>query len=132
MAIESLRAWGKMVLYSLLFILPGIWKFLEYQFIPWIVCLSKKYNSGEIDALQTSQKLFKKSWGRILSLSLIFFIISPLILNLGFDEKQFLWVSPSFSVIYHVIETLIHILFIQIMTNLFLALLREENHESIL
>lgn len=131
-AIESLRAWGKMVVYSLFFILPGLWKYLQYQFIPWIVCFSKSYSRGEVDALKASESFFKKAWGRVMALSLFFLVILPLALSLGFDQNQFFWANPLFSVLYHALEALIHILFIQIMTNLFLALVREENHESIL
>ncbi|MEN0057952.1 MAG: hypothetical protein AAGB31_03895, partial [Bdellovibrio sp.] len=34
--IETLRYWGKSLTWSLLFILPGLWKYVEYSMVPFV------------------------------------------------------------------------------------------------
>ncbi len=131
LAIESLRAWGQMVLYSLLLILPGLWKFFQFQLLPWVVCLSKKYDQGQLDALKGSKTLFSKSKAKIILLCSMFLFVWPMIASSLFDQSMLFWISPSKSILYHALETMIHVLFIQIMTNIFVALLKESNDELI-
>ncbi len=129
--IESLRAWGKTTLYSLFLILPGLWKFFQYQFVPWVVCLSKNYHSGLVDALHESESLFSKSKTKIILLSLAFLILWPLLTSSIFASDQLFWINPAKSIFYHILETLFHVLFIQIMTKIFVALLKESQDEPI-
>lgn len=129
--IESLRAWGKCIMYSLLLILPGLWKFLEYSFIPWIVCCDKKYDQGDVDALEKSTRLFRRVWFRMLMVVFIFVILVPLILTDSFEQYRLIWITPLPALSLHFVDTLMHVLFFQIITLIFLNLLnRETSHES--
>ncbi|MEK6772355.1 MAG: hypothetical protein AABY64_00315 [Bdellovibrionota bacterium] len=129
--IETLRAWGKCIVYSLLLIIPGLWKFLEYSFIPWIVCLHPSYDKGEIDALQTSTRFFRKVWVKMFFLMLLFVAIIPLVMTSLFEQYRLIWITPLPALGLHFIDTLIHILFFQCITLIFFRLLRAEDlHES--
>jgi hypothetical protein len=71
--IESLRAFFKSVLWGFLFIIPGIIKMIRYQFVVYIVASSKKYEAGEVDALEASEKLTQ---GRFWSLTFLILILA--------------------------------------------------------
>lgn len=71
--IESLRAFFQSVLWGFLFIIPGIIKMIRYQFVVYIVASSKKYEAGELDALEASEKLTE---GRFWSLTTLILILA--------------------------------------------------------
>jgi hypothetical protein len=58
--IETLRAWGKTFLWSFVFLLPGVFKYINYILTPFVVMFSKKYKRGEVDALEYSTLISKK------------------------------------------------------------------------
>jgi len=66
---EQLRALGKMLSWSLLLIVPGIFKFLEFVMLPFVVCLSPNYQRGEVDALKVSGRFFYRHWLAIVALT---------------------------------------------------------------
>ncbi|MFS4459707.1 hypothetical protein [Bdellovibrio sp. HCB2-146] len=117
--IESLRSWGKMLLWGLLFILPGLWKFLEYSLVPFVVTSSEKYDAGHEDALQASAKVFRKNWGKILGLFLLFHIFIPLVLTGLFDAYRLLWKTPVASLGLNLIDTYLLVLSTQILFRIF-------------
>ncbi len=63
LTLESLRAMGKVILWSILFILPGLYFYLRYLFVPFIVIFNREYKEGQRDALLHSSKLTKGSVG---------------------------------------------------------------------
>ena len=69
--IESLRAFAKAVLWGFLFIIPGIVKMIRYQFVMYIVASSKKYEAGDVDALEASEKLTDGRFWSLTSLILL-------------------------------------------------------------
>lgn len=129
--IETLRGWGKCIIYSLFLIVPGIWKFLEYSFIPWIVCFDPSYDKGEVDALKKSTQMFRKVWLKMLLLFVLFILVIPLILTTFFEQYRLIWITPLPALALHFLDALTHILFFQIVTILFFNLLNQETmHES--
>ncbi|MFN9066738.1 MAG: hypothetical protein ACK5V3_05885, partial [Bdellovibrionales bacterium] len=97
--IESLRAWGSTFLWGLALIVPGIFKWLSYVFVPFVAVLSKRYQEGEKEALQYSFQLFRLAWGKV-TLSLIFFyILAPLLVALFFDGYRKIWETPLMSLL---------------------------------
>lgn len=67
-AAEMLRASALTLLWSLLFIIPGIFKYLRWSFVPFVVIANPRYAKGEIDALSESNRLIK---GRTFSFLLV-------------------------------------------------------------
>ena len=68
---ESLRALGITLLWSLLLILPGIYKYFRFLFVINVVLLDPKYMNGEVDALKESERLTKGIWIPLMFLSVL-------------------------------------------------------------
>lgn len=117
--IESLRSWGKTLLWGLLFIVPGFWKFLEYSLVPFVVAASPRYDAGDEDALQASSKVFRKHWGKILSILVLFHIFIPLVLTALFDAYRLIWKTPVQSLLLNLLDTYLLLLSTQILFRIF-------------
>jgi len=129
--IETLRSWGQCLLYSLLLILPGLWKFLEYTFVSWVVCFDPRYEKGEVDALKTSSQFFRQRWFTIVVIMLIFAIVLPLIITSLFEDYRLIWMTPGPALALHFVDTLIHLIYFQIITLIYFRLLaKEQTRES--
>lgn len=76
---ESLRAFGKSLLWGFLLILPGLYKAMRFSLTSFVVCLDPSYRSGHIDALKASEELTAGVWPKILGLFLIFGALIPLV-----------------------------------------------------
>ena len=55
--VEGLRMTAYVILWSLLLILPGIYKQIRYLFVPFVVLLDPQYQQGKVDALERSSLL---------------------------------------------------------------------------
>ncbi len=117
--IETLRAWGKTLAWSLLFILPGIWKFLEYSLVPFVVTGSKEYDQGREDALKTSSLIVRRHWGKIIGVFLCFHLFLPLIFTSLFDAYRLIWKTPIASLTLNLIDTYLLVLSTQILFRIF-------------
>jgi hypothetical protein len=117
--IETLRAWGKTLLWALLLVIPGLVRFLQYLFVPFVVAFSADYNSGKVDALSASQKVFSKNWGKVLSIWLGFHIFIPLVLTSLFDSYSLIWKTPIASLALSMVDTYILIISTQLLFNIF-------------
>lgn len=125
--IEMLRAWGKTLLWSLLFILPGLWKYLEYTFVPYVVTTSKRYNDGELDALQASAHIVRKNVFKVIGVLLLFHLFIPLMMAAVFDAYRLLWETPIQSLILNVVDTYLLLVSVQILFSIFK---NEVNHDA--
>lgn len=117
MFIETLRTWGKTLLWSLFLILPGIWKYLELSLVPLVVTFSKNYDEGHVDALKLSSQIFRRRWVKITALFLVFHVMTPLLLSVFFDAYRLIWKTPLSSLILSALDTYLllistHLLFI--------------------
>lgn len=124
--IEEMRAWGKTMAWSFLFLVPGLIRFLQYFFVPFVVSLNPAYEKGELDALEESRRLAK---GRLLALFgifLIFSVLAPAFLTI-FDDWRLLWKTPVGAVSICFVELLLNLWFIHL---LFQMYQRGAHHES--
>lgn len=103
--IEIMRAWGKSLLYGLLLILPGFWKFIKLIYVPYVVVASRQYEQGQIDALATSEAVFAKH--RVATIMIIFtaYIFLPLFMAALFDGYRSLVQTPLPSLLLNAIDT---------------------------
>lgn len=131
MIIESLRAWGSTFLWTLLLILPGLIKWLGYFFVPFVVLFSKKYASGEVDALKHSQKIFFHSWGKLLLILFFFSFLFPLTSFLVFDGYRKIWETPLFSLMATVFDFMVVGLGLFLSFTVFKKSLKEVNDELV-
>lgn len=79
-AIEVVRTLPHILAYSLLLLIPGIVKTVQFLFVPFIVQNSKSYSRGETDALQRSQLLMK---GHLAKFFFFYIILQALILGVS-------------------------------------------------
>ena len=126
--IESLRAWGKTLLWSLLLVLPGVWKNLELSLVPFVVTSSEKYDEGKLDALKASTIVFRRHWFKILAVLFIFHLFVPLILTSLFDSYRLIWKTPIASLLLSLLDTYLILVSTQLLFNIFQNEVRK--HES--
>lgn len=119
MSIEILRSWGKTILWTLLFILPGLWKYVEYTMIPFVVTMSKKYDRGDEDALQSSTRLVRSHLLKVSAILLVFHLIFPSILTVLFDEYRLVWHTPFSALVLTLVDVYLFIFSTQLLMGVF-------------
>lgn len=125
--IETLRSWGKTLLWSLLFILPGVWKFLEYSLVPLVVTSSQKYDEGKEDALKKSASIVRHNWGKILGVFLLFHLFIPVILSSFFDSYRLIWKTPVASLVLSALDTYLLLVSTHILFNIYRSEVRKHD-----
>lgn len=105
--IEIMRAWGKIMAWGLLFILPGIYKYVIYSLVPFVVLTSNEYESGRVDALKESARIFKKRWLLFIFINLLFYLFIPLLVSQLSDNYRTFSRTPLSAVIVNFLETFI-------------------------
>lgn len=99
MVIEELRSWGKILLYSLFLIVPGVIKYIQLCFVQFIVTTLPDYDHGNVDALNFSKKIVNKTFLPTLGIIILFHLILPLFMTALFDEYKIIWKTPLQSII---------------------------------
>jgi hypothetical protein len=122
-SIEILRSWGKTLLWSLLLLIPGIWKYVQYTLIPFVVTLSKPYDRGELDALQFSAKIVRHHLGKVLCILVVFHFFIPSLMTVLFDDYRLVWSTPLSALFL----TLIDVYFFIFSTQLLLMVFEQDN-----
>lgn len=117
--IESLRSWGKTLLWSLLLILPGFWKYIELSLVPFVVTSSAKYDEGKEDALKKSAEIVHRHWLQILGVFFLFHLLIPLMLSALFDSYRSLWKTPLQSLALSALDTYLLLISTHILFNIF-------------
>jgi len=123
--IETLRAWGKTLLWSLLLILPGMWKYIEYIFVPFVVTESQPYQEGQEDALKASSHIVRKNFLKVFAVIILFHLFIPLLLTAFFDQYRLLWDTPLASLALNLLDTYLLLFSTQL---LFVIFQREVPH----
>ncbi len=131
MVIEHLRAWGHVLSWSFLLFLPGIWKWLSYTFVPFVVLFSRKYQTGQVDALKHSSKLFRKTWWKIIPIILIFSLILPMGLTANFDQYRIIWENPIGALLLGLVDFGFLLLSLVIVFAIFINSLHEVDDEFV-
>jgi hypothetical protein len=127
--IESLRAWGKVITWSLLFVIPGLIKWLRLSFVPFIVLESPAYQRGELDALETSARLSKGQMFKLAGLLLFFSGVFPMILT-NWDEYKTIWKTPLPSLGLSLIDSGLTVIFLLILKRIFHQTLKNPNDSA--
>lgn len=127
MSIEILRSWGKTLLWSLALIVPGIWKYIQYTMIPFVVVLSPAYQRGEVDALKASSGLVRHQVLKVCAILLVFHLLLPSILTVFFDDYRLVWQTPLAALALTLVDVYIFIFSTQLLLNIF----ENENLENV-
>lgn len=123
--IETLRAWGKTFLWCFLFIIPGLIQYTYYLMAPFVVLFSKKYEAGEVDALDYSKRISKKFWHRLNLWLLVFYMVLPLTISSLLDEYLLFRTHPISATFSVLLETFLYFAFHFVVLKLFLRYLNE-------
>ncbi len=129
--IETLRVWGKILLFTIAFIIPGMWKWVSSIFVPYVVLFSKKYQDGEADAIETSQKIFKKVWFRAILVLSIFAVAIPFVITTSFDRYREIWKHPVGAVLLGLVEYLCLLISLFMLLKLFINASHEVENELV-
>lgn len=121
--VETLRAWGKTFLWSLLFIFPGIVKYINYILTPFVVAFSERYKNGEVDALEYSTQISKNFWWSIKIWLGVFYVLIPVILYFLLDEYRTFNNHPISATAVVFLETVFELVFHYILLKLFIKYL---------
>ncbi|KHD87065.1 MAG: hypothetical protein OM95_16535 [Bdellovibrio sp. ArHS] len=125
--IETLRSWGKTLLWSLLLILPGLWKYIEYSLVPLVVTSSERYDQGKEDALQRSAQIVRRNWPKVLGVFVLFHLFIPVVLSALFDAYRLIWKTPVASLTLSALDTYLLVLSTQILFNIFRSEVRKHD-----
>lgn len=116
--IEQMRAWGKSMLWSLLFLLPGLIQFFRLVFVPFIVCFDPEYQMGRIDALEKSRALSKGKLIPLAGLFTLFILLIPALLTVV-DEYKLLWKTPFPALLICFVEMTLNFCFILVLWKMY-------------
>jgi len=107
---EQLRAMGSIMMWSFLLIIPGLIRFFELCFLPWVVCFDSQYQKGERDALKESRRVFYLVWPKLTALLILFWIVVPLFLT-TLDRFRSYFESPGTAIGLSLVDAVLFILF---------------------
>lgn len=68
---EYLRLLARVLLWGLLFILPGMYRYCKLMFVPYIALFSRHYRADQVDAIELSDQLTKKPFWLIVAVFVI-------------------------------------------------------------
>lgn len=119
MYIETMRAWGKTLLWSLVLILPGLWKYTEYILVPFVVTSSPRYDQGKEDALEMSAYVVKHNLGKISLVLFFFHLFIPMIIATFFDSYRLIWKTPIASLALSALDTYLLLVSTHLLFNIF-------------
>jgi hypothetical protein len=117
--IETMRAWGKIMSWSLLLLVPGMVRFVQLTLVPFVVTASEAYDRGEVDALHASTRVVNRNVGKILLLIFVFNIFVPLLITEFFDQYRTLWQTPGPCLALTLLDTYLLILGTQCFLRIF-------------
>lgn len=125
--IETLRAWGKTLLWSMVFLLPGIWKYLHYSLVPFVVAGSPLYREGRVDALQASTSIVSKHRVKVLGIFILFHLFIPIVLSALFDAYRLIWKTPLASLLLSLLDTYLLIISTHLLFKIFTSEVKQDD-----
>jgi hypothetical protein len=108
--IELMRSWGKSMTWSFLFLIPGLVRFIQYLFVPLIVCLDPSYQQGEREALKHSRMLAKGQFAKLAGFFILTTMLVPALMT-SFDEWKIFSVHPASALGISAVEMLLNLAF---------------------
>lgn len=123
--VETLRAWGKTFLWSFVFLIPGVIKYINYILTPFVVLFSRRYKNGEVDALEYSTKISKNFWWSIKIWLGVFYVLIPIVFYVLFENYRSFTMHPAWAALIVLLESVVELVFHFIILRLFIHYLNE-------
>jgi hypothetical protein len=95
--VESIRALASVLRWIPLLLVPGLIRYLQFLFVPYVVLTNPSYSQGQVDALALSTQLSKGRWGLLL-VCLLLVTLGPYLLGLpvhGGNDSAFENLGPT-------------------------------------
>lgn len=105
--IETTRSWGQILGSLLLLIVPGLIRYLQLIFVPYVVLFSKEYSQGRRDALRRSSEIFHKNLFRTLAVLVVLQLFLPALISAVFQEHKSYLDHPFSALAIAGIDTLV-------------------------
>lgn len=68
---EYLRLLGRVLLWGLMLILPGAYRYVKLMFVPYIALFSRHYRADQVDAIELSDALTKKPFWKLVGVFMV-------------------------------------------------------------
>ncbi len=111
LTIESLRAFCWILIFLLALVIPGIIKYIRYTFVPYVVLFDKRYQQGEVDALERSSELSRGVGLKLFAVIALFFAISIVLQGVAQSWEWTLFSNPVMTIIAQIAMQLISLYF---------------------
>lgn len=118
--IETLRSWGMTIWWFFVLILPGLYKFIAYSYVPYIVFLNPAYDHGQIDALKASEQQFRRRWMATTLVFIVFYFVFPIMLSSFLDSYRDFNNTPFLAILVSALNGLISLLAFLLLAEMFL------------
>jgi hypothetical protein len=119
---ETLKSIGNASLWCFCGVWPGISRFIDYNFIPFLVFLNKDYQEGRIESLQFLRSHAQPIKGKLTLIWILFTIISPLFINILFSEFQSFSETPLKASLIVLLESTLHLLWFSILYRFYMRI----------
>lgn len=129
--IETLRSWGKTIWWFFALILPGLYKFMAYSYVPHVVFLNSYYSQGTIDALTASEKQFHKRFFSTTLIFVIFYFVFPIMLSSFLDSYKNFNETPLLALLVSAINGSISLLAFLLLAEIYIQDNNLENKSSL-
>lgn len=123
--IETLRAWGACLRWGFLLIIPGLVRLIQLIYVPFIVCLDRKYDQGEADALRTSNRYFRRAIARTLLAMAAFHVILPLVVTDLLDPWRTFTSTPGPALLCSLVDLILAVFAAQVFFRIFESVRKE-------
>lgn len=130
--VETLRAWGSILAWGLLFIIPGLIRMVQLVFVPYVVCFQRSYHEGHVDALRSSRAILKRNLWRTLGAMTLFVVVIPMLMTSALDSRRSYLETPLSAIGCSFLDLIVLILSTQVFFRLFKAASQEPTHEPVL
>jgi hypothetical protein len=118
--IETLRSWGKTIWWFFALILPGLYKFIAYSFVPHVVFLDPNYDCGAVDALDASEKQFRKRYFVTTFVFVVFYFVFPIMLSSFLDSYKDFNDTPMLALLVSAFNGLLSLLAFLLLAEIYL------------
>ncbi len=126
--IETLRSWGKTIWWFFALVLPGIYKFIAYSYVPFVVFLDSDYSNGSVDALKASEAQFRKRSVSTILVLAVFYFLFPIMLSSFLDSYKNFNETPLLALLVSALNGLVSLTAFLLLAEIYLKDHKEQDH----
>jgi hypothetical protein len=116
---ETLKGIGNASLWCFAGVIPGISRFIDYNFIPFVVFTNKDYQDGKVEVLSYIRTKVKPIKGKLLLFWILFTILLPILFNILFSDYQNFSDTPIKASLVVLLDSSFHLLWFSVLFKLY-------------